>query len=61
MEHWDNFWSISFLIIWLGCFLVVSVDSAYRKISPFFWRVAALFGGPFALLAYGLVRDKHGK
>ena len=61
MEHWENFWSISFLIIWLGCFLVVSVDSAYRKISPFFWRVAALFGGPFTLLAYGLVRDKHSK
>ncbi len=54
-------WSILFLIVWLGCLLVVSVDSAYRKISPFFWRVAALFGGPFALLAYGIVREKQGK
>jgi hypothetical protein len=54
-------WSILFLIVWLGCFLVVSVDSTYRKISPFFWRVAALFGGPFTLLAYGLVREKHSK
>ena len=54
-------WSILFLIVWLGCFLVVAIDSAYRKISPFFWRVAALFGGPFALLAYGIVREKQGK
>lgn len=54
-------WSILFLIVWLGCFLVVAVDSTYRKISPFFWRVAALFGGPFTLLAYGLVREKPGK
>jgi hypothetical protein len=54
-------WSILFLIIWLGCFLVVAVDSAYRKKSPFFWRVAALFGGPLALLAYGIVREKPGK
>ena len=61
MDDWGNFWSISFLIIWLGCFLVVSVDSTYRKISPFFWRVAALFGGHFALLAYGIVREKQGK
>ena len=54
-------WSILFLIVWLGCFLVVAIDSAYRKISPFFWRVAALFGGPFALLAYGIVKEKPGK
>ena len=54
-------WSILFLIVWLGCFLVVAIDSAYRKISPFFWRVAALFGGPFTLLAYGIVREKQGK
>jgi hypothetical protein len=61
MDDWSNFWSISFLIIWLGSFLVVSVDSAYRKISPFFWRVAALFGGPFTMLAYCLIREKQGK
>ena len=61
MDDWSNFWSISFLIVWLGSFVVVSVDSAYRKTSPIFWRIAALFGGPFALLAYGLVRDKHSK
>ncbi len=47
--------------IWLGCFLVVAVDSAYRGISPWFWRLAALVGGPFALLAYGLVREKGSK
>ena len=40
-------WSILFLIIWIGCFLVVSIDSAYKKISPVFWRVASLFGGLF--------------
>ena len=47
--------------IWVGCFLVVAIDSAFRRISPWFWRVAALFGGPFALLAYGLVREQRGK
>ena len=45
--------------IWLGCFLVVAIDSAFRGISPVFWRLAALVGGPFALLAYGLVREKR--
>ena len=54
-------WSILFLIVWLGCFVVVSIDSAYKKISPFFWRVASLFGGPFALIAYGVVREKQPK
>ena len=44
--------------VWVGCFIVVAVDSAYRHISPVFWRLAALFGGPFALLAYSLVRER---
>lgn len=47
------------VVIWLGCFIVVSVDSAIQKISPVFWRLAALFGGPFALAAYGIVREKR--
>ena len=46
------------VIIWVGCFLVISVDSTYSRISPVFWRLAGLFGGPFALLAYGLVREQ---
>lgn len=46
------------IIIWLACFLVVAIDSAYRRISPIFWRLASLVGGPFALLAYGLVRER---
>ena len=45
------------IIIWLGCFIMVAVDSVMRGISPVFWRLAALFGGPFVLLAYGLVRE----
>ena len=49
------------VIIWVGCFLMVAVDSAFRGISPVFWRLAALVGGPFALLAYGLVRERVGK
>ena len=49
------------IIVWLGCFLVVAVDSAFRGISPWFWRLAALVGGPFALAAYGLVREQSGK
>ena len=49
------------VIIWFGCFLVVSIDSAMRGISPVFWRLAALFGGPFALLAYGVVRERGEK
>ena len=44
------------LIMWAGCFVIVAVDSSLRGISPVFWRSAALFGGPFALLAYGIVR-----
>ena len=49
------------ICIWVGCFLVVAIDSAYRRISPVFWRLAALFGGPFALLAYCLVRERGGR
>jgi drug/metabolite transporter (DMT)-like permease len=48
-------------VIWVGCFIVVAVDSAYRRISPVFWRMATLFGGPFALLAYSLVRERSGR
>ena len=48
------------IIMWVGCFVVVAVDSAFRGISPVFWRLATLFGGPFALLAYGLVRTQAG-
>jgi drug/metabolite transporter (DMT)-like permease len=48
-------------VIWVGCFIVVAVDSAYRRISPVFWRMAALFGGPFALLAYSLIRERSGR
>ncbi len=50
--------SILAIIIWIGCFIVVAVDSASRGISPIFWRLAALFGGPFVLLAYSLVRTQ---
>ncbi len=50
--------SVLFIIIWLGSFIVVAVDSVMRGISPVFWRVAALFGGPIVLLAYGLVRER---
>ncbi len=46
------------IIIWVGCFLVVSVDSVYKKIDPVFWRFAALFGGPFALFAYVIIRER---
>ena len=45
------------IFIWLGCFLVVAVDSVMRRISPVFWRLAALVDGPFVLLAYGIVRE----
>ena len=49
------------VVIWVGCFLVVAIDSAYSRTSPVFWRLAGLFGGPFALLAYGLVRERPGR
>ena len=49
------------IFIWLGCFVVVAVDSVMRGVSPVFWRLAALVGGPFALLAYGIVRELAGK
>ncbi len=54
-------WGILALIVWLGCFLVVAVDSVMRGINPLFWRVATLFGGPFVLLAYSLVRERGSK
>jgi hypothetical protein len=44
--------------VWIGCFIVIAVDSVYRKISPVFWRVAGLFGGPFALMVYAFVRER---
>jgi len=46
------------IIIWVGSFIMVAVDSAFRNISPCFWRLADLVGGPFPLLACGLVREK---
>lgn len=45
------------IIVWLGCFLVIAIDSALRRISSVFWRLAGLVGGPFALIAYGIVRE----
>ena len=50
-----------FIIVWMGSFAVVAVDSVMRGISPVFWRLAALVGGPFALLAYSLVREQRSK
>lgn len=49
------------IAVWLGCFVVVAIDSAFRGVSPVFWRLAALVSGPFALLAYGIVRELVGK
>ena len=49
------------IFIWLCCFVLVAVDSALRRLSPVFWRLAALVGGPFTLLAYGIVRELLGK
>jgi hypothetical protein len=48
-------------VIWAGSFAVVAVDSVARGISPWFWRFASLFGGPLALLAYGIVRELSGR
>jgi len=48
-------------IIWVGSFVVVSIDSVMRGISPVFWRMASLFGGPFSLVAYGIVREHKEK
>ena len=46
-----------FILIWVGCFLLIAIDSAMRGISSVFWRLAGLVGGPFALIAYGIVRE----
>ncbi len=48
-------------VIWAGSFAVVAVDSVARGISPWFWRFASLFGGPLALVAYGIIREMGGK
>ena len=53
--------SILVSVIWVGSFAVVAADSAARGISPWFWRFASLFGGPLALVAYGIVREMGGK
>jgi hypothetical protein len=45
------------IVIWVACFAVVSIDSQVQGISPIFWRLAGLFGGPFALVAYGIARE----
>ena len=47
------------IVIWVGSFAVVAIDSVFCGISPLFWRVAALFGGPFVLAAYGMVRARR--
>jgi drug/metabolite transporter (DMT)-like permease len=47
------------IIIWVGSFMVVSIDSVYKKIDPVFWRFAALFGGPLALIAYVFIRERR--
>lgn len=49
------------IALWLGCFVVVAIDSAFRGVGPVFWRLAALVSGPFGLLAYGIVRELVGK
>jgi len=53
-------WSVLASIAWTGSFAVVAADSAARGISPWFWRLASLFGGPLALAAYGIVRETRG-
>jgi hypothetical protein len=58
--HWDIF-TITTIVIWTGSFVVVAVDSVMRGINPWFWRFAGLFGGPFTLLAYGLIRENTRK
>ena len=57
---WDIF-TITTIVIWAGSFVVVAIDSVMQGISPWFWRFAGLFSGPFALLAYGLIREKAGE
>ena len=53
--------TITTIVIWTGSFVVVAIDSVMQGISPWFWRFAGLFSGPFALLAYGLIREKAGE
>jgi hypothetical protein len=54
---WDIF-TITTIVIWAGSFAVVTIDAVMQGISPWFWRFAGLFGGPFALLAYCLIRER---
>ena len=49
------------IFIWIGCFLLIAIDSSIKGISSVFWRLAGLVGGPFALIAYGIVREEAGK
>ena len=49
------------LTIWIGCFILVAIDLARHGLSPVFWRLSGLVGGPFALLAYGIARKLASK
>lgn len=49
------------LTIWIGCFILVVIDSARLGLSPVFCRLSDLVGGPFALLAYGIARELASK
>ena len=42
------------LTIYIGCFILVAVDSTGLGSSPVFLR---LVGEPFAVLAYGIARE----
>jgi len=49
------------IAIWLSYSVLVAIDLARHGLSPVFWRLSGLVGGPFALLAYGIARELASK
>ena len=45
------------IAIWLSYSVLVAIDLARHGLSPVFWRLSGLVGGPFNLLAYGIARE----
>ena len=49
--------TIVVVIVWIAAIIWVSLDAGKRQISPVFWTIATLVGGPIDLVGYGIVRE----
>jgi len=49
------------IAISLSYSILVAIDLAGHGLSPVFWRLYGLVGGPFTLLAYSIARELASK